>query len=331
MAGELVEFDAEQLREKYGVEWVPLDSTEWSRHSAQLTALAGGNSAAITDLLTPPARPFLKEPPTSAQREAIDAGETIALAAVSVAQQDEIARVPIQENREPLVCLRELDEAHSLGWDFSEKGFHPACGDWAGKPRVFRVRAGLAERLRAMTKRLYRINLSLFFEDAFRPVGVQEGLLKRRLNWVKEQHPDWNTDQIITEVRSKTAVTPRLASHKSGAAVDVRLRSEETGEFLDIGHAYAEGGALVQLDSPFVTQQQWQNRQLLYAVARLESVAMYPGEDWHLSYGDNLAGWVYQHTQPAPYGPIKSYDETTGEIGETYQPDELDELLESLD
>ena len=241
--------------------------------------------------------------------------------------QDQVANIPIRESFEPLVCLQTLAQEHGHHWRFSDRGFHEACGEWAGKPRLYWVRTRFAERIQSMSDSLQRIGLSMQFEDAFRPVGVQEGLVKRRIDWIRAQHPNWTREQIVMEARSKTAVTPRLASHKAGAAVDVLLWSVQSGELLDIGHGYAEGGALVQLDSPFVTQVQWQNRRLLLASARLAGIALYPGEDWHLSFGDNLACHLSGVETSASYGPIKSFDMTSGAINEVYSADELDQVM----
>src|SRR6185436_8960973 len=137
-----------------------------------------------------------------------------------------------------------------------------------GKERQFWVRDEFADRLALMGGLVASIGLQIHFEDAFRPLGVQEGLFQRRVSWTIADHPEWAMDRVIAEARSKTAVTPRLASHKGGAAVDLMLQ-EASGAFLDIGHHYPDGGALVYQKTPFVTQEQWQNRQILQIASRL--------------------------------------------------------------
>ena len=96
---------------------------------------------------------------------------------------------------------------------------------------------------------------------------------------------------------------------------------------LEIGHEYPEGGAIVELDSPFVTQTQWQNRQLLYVGATLHNVAVYPGEDWHISYGDNLDA-VVRRKDYAKYGPIKNFDILSGVVTDVYRGEEIDRSYE---
>lgn len=274
---------------------------------------------------------FLRERLSPQQATIIDEGETPVIASYCLEKQDKIARVPIEESMEPLVHLPTFLRGQGCEVTFSTTPFHEACGEWAGKPREFWARRGLAERLSVMSYLVGSVGLSLHIEDAFRPVGVQEGLFKRRVAWTRDAHPDWDEAQVIAEAKSKTAVTPRLASHKGGAAVDAQLRSIATGELLDIGHEYPAGGALVFPENPFVTGQQWINRQIFQIAAGLSGLKLYVGEDWHVSYGDNLAALdQYNGVRPdyvAKYGPIKDFDHTTGEITAVYDGDELNQVF----
>lgn len=273
---------------------------------------------------------FLRTPLSPRQKKSINTSETEEVAKASVKIQDSLTNVPIDESLERFIPIESAFAAHSITASYSKLPFHEACGNWAGKQRLFWVRENFGQHLALLGLLVAKIGLSLHFEDAFRPVGVQEGLFKRRVEWTMTDHPKWSKDRVIEEARSKTAITPRLASHKAGAAVDLRLTSASS--LLDIGHDYPEGGALVYLHSPFVTQEQWQNRQTLYVASKLAGLAMYVGEDWHLSYGDNLAS-LDENLEPrrgyvARYGPIKDFDPKTGEITEIYTPEELDKVFE---
>ena len=96
---------------------------------------------------------------------------------------------------------------------------------------------------------------------------------------------------------------------------------------MDLGNKYPEGGALVAMDCPFVTKKQWETRQIFKNVFSMAGFALYKGEDWHVSFHDNLAGVkggkiVSNYT--ASYGPIKQFDEISGEIISSYSKSELD-------
>lgn len=324
----------DDLRQRYGVQFTPASAELLRSFDEQCASLKRERLAhgPATDEDKPAVayRPsyFLAQPLTTEQTIAINRHETHAIADYCVAVQDQLARVPIKESLERFVHLPLLFEAEQISASFSPTPFHAACGEWAGKPREFWVREGVAQRLTLMGKLVGTIGLQLYFEDAFRPVGVQEGLFKRRFEWTKSAHPDWTEEQMLAEARSKTATTPRLASHKGGAAIDARLQDKQTGQILDFGHEYPDGGALVFPASPFVTAEQWRNRQLFQVAAGLSGLTLYVGEDWHVSYGDNLASLdengVVRTDYTAKYGPVKKFDPTTGSITELYEASEID-------
>src|SRR5258708_4012176 len=167
----------------------------------------------------------------------------------SVSQQEIIATVPISESSEKMVFLPSLFQKHGLPFTLSDLPFNKACGEWAGKPRVFWVRESMSERLVELAEAFSQVGIFFHLEDAFRPVGVQEGLFKRRVSMIVDEHPDWDKEAVLLEAKSKTAVSPRLASHKGGAAIDLTLRRILDGQPLDLGNKYPEGGALVGIDS----------------------------------------------------------------------------------
>jgi len=330
------------LEERHGVEFVLPDSGQFDDFvwTCRMMSVANENVVRISgDLSKDSSRLvvvqspeiFLRDTLTSEQKKSVNELETDEVAELSVKMQDGLLLVPIEESFERMTSLEEVFELHGITASFSDLPFHEACGDWAGKERQFWTREEFAQRLALMGAFLSNVGLQIHFEDAFRPLGVQEGLFRRRVAWTQADHPDWTIERVLNEARSKTAVTPRLASHKAGAAVDLMLRRTD-GTFLDIGHKYPEGGALVYQRTPFVTQEQWHNRQLLVVASSLAGLSMYVGEDWHLSHGDNLAS-LDSNLDPRPgyvakYGPIKSFDKKSGEITEVYRAGELDGIFE---
>ncbi len=274
----------------------------------------------------------LKEAPTKEQIKQFNDDNTQTVAAYTVGIQRDLEQVPIVESREKLLHLPELFTSYDIPAGFSDTAFHEACGEWAGKPRQYWAREQFAKRLLVMGDILKSQGLELYFEDAFRPLGVQEGLFKRRVAWTKNDHPEWTSEQVIQEAKSKTAVKPRLASHKGAAAVDARLRSISTGEILDFGHNYPDGGALVFPQTTFITESQWLHRQTFQSAAGLSGLTLYVGEDWHVSYGDNLASIDFdgrvRKEYIAKYGPIKDFDRQTGEISRYYSNEEIDRTFD---
>lgn len=276
-------------------------------------------------------RSFLLNPLTAKQVEVINEHETPKVAEYCVAVQRQIAKVPIQENWERMQHLPSLFGRHGLAATFSTIPFPEVSGEWAGKGQEFWAREGFAVRLAFMGGLLQRCGVQLHFIEAFRPPGVQEGMFRRRVRRTHQEHPDWSELELLNEAKSKTASSPRLASHKGGAAVDILLRDAASGALLDFGHEYPDGGVLVFPRTPYVTERQWRNRQLLQVAAGLSDLTLYVGEDWHVSYGDNLASidefGVTRLGYVATYGPIKDFSRKTGEITEIYGHDELDTIF----
>lgn len=272
---------------------------------------------------------FLVSPLTQDQSKAVNDQLGPLYARRSVDFQKNMMTIPIRESGEKMVDLRKVfGDSENTRVSFSDKPFHPASlNEWAGKPRVFWVREGVSEKIKLAAKALNEVGIIMHFEDGFRPVGVQEGLLKRRITeFVLTAHPDWDPvqdfDKIMAEAQSKTAIIPRIAGHKGGAAVDVTLRTL-AGEALPLGNEYPQGDALVNMDCPYVTKEEWQTRMIFKTVMEMVDMTVYPGEDWHASSGDNLAG---ANPDGSPkegyitrYGPIKGFDSMDGTI-DPYEP-----------
>lgn len=279
------------------------------------------------------ARRFLAHKLSSDSLAKINAKETMRSAKNAEYFRQKVASVQINECREPLVDLRELPEATTGIWTFTNQGYHEACGEWAGKKKLFLVRGSVAEKLTELAHNLLAFNIKLHFQDGFRPTGVQEGLFLRRIDMARQSHPEWIDQEILLEAKSKTAFTPRFAAHKAGAAVDVSMYDDTSREFLDIGQGYPGGGEIVRLNTEFVTQHQWQNRKVLEYLARKSGLSMYPYENWHLCYGDTTAAVVNSKKPPytAKYGPIKECDLKSGKIIAGYSSQELDTVFSAAE
>lgn len=316
---------------EYGLESAEFDIQIFDQDWGGKLCQSGHGDVAEEMLAAGTNRNFLREAMSGITIRTVNGTETIKSARQAEEFRDRVATVDIQENFEPLIDLRKPTHVNSgNGWVFTNAKYHSACGQWAGHDKLFVVRETVAERLFLLASYLGSVGLKIRFEDGFRPLGVQEGLFRRRIDMARLANPEWSDEELLLEARSKTAFTPRFAAHKAGAAVDLRLFSSSNGELLDIGHDYPEGGDIVRLDTPFVTQTQWQNRKILDFMARKSGLSMYPFEDWHLCHGDTTAAIVESMSRPyvAKYGPIKEYDSESGEILSIYLPDELDSVFD---
>lgn len=291
-----------------------------------------------------PARGFLSNPLSPEQDKQVNQliGPQYADSAVEL--QDRLTVIPIKEGGEKMISLPLLFSENNVPLSLSEIPFHEACGQWAGKKRIFWVREGVAGRILKAAQALETLDIALHIEDAFRPMGVQEGLFYRRVGMILQQHPEWANewDKVWLEARSKTAVSPWMAGHKSGAALDITLRRKTDRQPLPLGNTYPEGGPKVAIHYPYVTQEEWSTRQLFAATMEMAGLGIYPYENWHASFGDLSAGIsAISHSETNPnytamYGPIKGFNIETGEV-DPYPAEEYfasfftrEELLRSL-
>lgn len=275
-----------------------------------------------------PKKGFLAQPLSIEQRKNIDQMLGPLYAKEGVALQDKLVGIPVKESMESMVYIPRLFAENNITISTSDTLFNPACGEWANKPRVYWTRATVAHRLLLAGQSLKEIGLMLHLEDAFRPIGVQEGLFMRRIKLILKEHPDWENDwdRVWIEARSKTAVSPWMAGHKSGAAVDITLQALN-GEPLPLGNNYPDGGPRVALFFPYLTQEEWTTRMIFAHTMELSGLRIYPYENWHASFGDLSAGITFGEdigvtpNYETQYGPIKGFDPLTGEI-QPYDPSE---------
>lgn len=318
---------------EFGLDYTTFNTDSFMNSLGKRLELAGHTDLANELIALGLSRRFLTKKLDDANRELINDQATPFVAEEAALFQDEVSRVEVNESGERMVDLQIIAQNLDLPWSFSTTPYHPACGEWAGKPRLFWVREQVGQVLVSMTAALSSVNFGLHFEDAFRPLGVQEGLFARRYTMTEKEHPTWSEAQILLETKSKTAYTPRFAAHKGGAAVDIRLYDSTAGKLVDIGHDYPDGGAIVAMDSPYVTQTQWENRYLLNSVGLMHGFAAYPFEDWHFSMLDTTAAACNKKDGKLPvakYGPIKQFDLESGEILEVYTNAELDDVFEII-
>jgi D-alanyl-D-alanine dipeptidase len=317
---------------KYGLESAPFSADLFADEFG--ARLANGGLADVALQLESAAAHsvFLARPLSTTEKRHINEIESLKLASQAAAFADRAKTSHMQESFHNLTNLRLIAAARCLPLTFTNIPYHQACGDWAGKQKLMWVREPIADQLVSLAGQLAAADFGLHIHDAFRPPGVQEGLFQRRYDMTRKDHPEWDHEQVLLETRSKTAFSPRVASHKGGAALDVMLVDLRSSQSVDIGHEYSEGGAVVALDSPYVTQSQWMARHLLAAAAKGSGFALFPYEDWHICSGDNTAAATAAGPQvpSSLYGPIKEFDPVTGAITSVYDEDELDETFPIL-
>lgn len=195
--------------------------------------------------------------------------------------QEELDRVPIRDNGEPLVDF--LAVCPQLR--FAPQ--HPVFEF----PRVHLVRQRVAEMLCQAAHALPN-GLHLRIVEGYRPLAVQRAMYRHALAQARQQHPDWSELQIEIEAGRYSAppdaITP--PPHITGGAVDLEI-ADENDQLLDFFSPYElTDWRQAAPNAPGLTPTAQANRQLLRSVLEPTGLTNYVDEWWHWSYGDN--GWA---------------------------------------
>jgi D-alanyl-D-alanine dipeptidase len=208
---------------------------------------------------------------------------------------EELRRVPIAENGEPLIDFAELCPRIVM------TPVHPVFE--YGRFRV--ARKSLAEKLAQAASSLPD-GLQLAIVECWRPPAIQREMFAATHARLQRQHPEWDAAELrrMTERTSAPMDEHVPPPHTTGGAVDLHLLGPD-GQILDFTSPYGlldPHGA--PFDAPGLTPEARRNRQLLWDTLTAVGITNYPSEWWHWSYGDQ--GWAYRGDHPhALYGAIE--------------------------
>ncbi len=203
--------------------------------------------------------------------------------------REEIKKIPIEENSEPLVVIPESEKLMLL---HEHKYLSPV------------LRTSVRDLLVKAAHNLPE-GYKLLVVTAYRPISMQRELYRNRLWQMAKAYP-LHMLFLYTRwrriVRQYTA-PPGGSSHQCGAAVDVSILDKD-GNCLDMGTSFTDFGEKVHTSSPLVSEEQKKNRAMLLELMTGAGFVNYPLEWWHYSYGDRM--WAaYGGKEKCFYGPIQ--------------------------
>lgn len=205
------------------------------------------------------------------------------------------ARVPIQDNGEPLVDFVGLTPRLV----FAEQ--HPVFD----LPRVHLVRRSVAQMLAEAATRL-PADLTLTIVEGWRAPSVQRQMYEATEREMSQLHPDWSPAVLRRTVNRFSAPPDHRVPppHCTGGAVDLEITTP-TGQRLDMTSPYdlsdrRSNATDVRGLSPTARA----NRELLIGILTAVGFTNYPAEWWHWEYG--TPGWALRAGKPAArYGLIE--------------------------
>ncbi|WP_412539193.1 M15 family metallopeptidase [Longispora sp. K20-0274] len=202
-----------------------------------------------------------------------------------------IAAVPLRDNGEALVDLREVPELR----------VDPRLADEAGA--FAHLREDAVRRLLA-AQRALPDGLRLLIVEGYRPLGLQKTYFDGYRDELRVRFPSWDPERLHVEA-SKYVSPPEVAPHSTGGTVDLTLCTFEGAE-LDMGtlvndSPVASGDAC--FTAAVVPGAARANRDLLGAVLGAAGFVNYPTEWWHWSFGDRY--WALStRAATTRYGPV---------------------------
>lgn len=200
------------------------------------------------------------------------------------------AAIPVEDNHEELVAIPSGENlrAKQIGTDM--KAF---TGD-----NVF-VRQTVLKKLEQAAKTLsfYDDTFELEVIYGYRSLDIQKKLFEKYKTKLQNKY---SGDELLAAVHRLVAV-PEVAGHPGGAAVDIQIT--RNGVAIDFGTKIHDFVPDTFTFSPFISNEAWENRQLLRRVMMMSGFAPFDGEWWHFSYGDKE--WARYYSQEnALYGQL---------------------------
>ena len=202
---------------------------------------------------------------------------------------EEIRKIVVSENKESLVEIIENDRINLL---HGHKYLSPY------------VRKSVVELLVVASNNL-PMGYKLLIVTAYRPLWMQKELWKRRLWQMAKKYPLKMIFQYKNwrKMAGQYTSPPGGSSHQSGGAVDLTV-IDNRGNRLDMGTTLTDFGKKVHTHNDLITENQKQNRKILYDAMTKAGFVNYPLEWWHYCYGDRM--WsAYTKRIECFYGPIE--------------------------
>jgi len=220
-----------------------------------------------------------------------------------------LAEIPVEECGEGLFDFRKHPEKRVY---MMPDPSYPAEGPEfnSGLPRNSQLRAAAAMRLQQMVGFLDYFAPHFGYEpkqidiqvcDALRSENVQVFLFGLLMQKTAAEHPALSDAEVYTNVSKIAAPPGQPYIHPSGAAVDIRLWNTKTKEFLDMGEfgaPWAKDPSTFPTFAENITEKQKRNRLYSLVAATHTGLVNYPGEWWHVSYGDCMhAYWTEENSK----------------------------------
>jgi len=186
---------------------------------------------------------------------------------------------------------------------------------------VYFIREGLADDLIAIGRDMNDRGWVLKIEEGYRSKEMQTKLVRKpevfdailkKCIW-ENMGTIPSTEEIFQRAIVLVANIPKVGTHMSGSAVDISVFHRDDGKEVWRGNAYLEMSERTPMRSPFIEEEDLNNRLEITAMMEARGFMHFPQEFWHFNKGDAGAHLLTGEPGAAKYGPVH-WDPETNEV-----------------
>lgn len=188
--------------------------------------------------------------------------------------------------------------------------------------RVFHLRESNVREIVAIGSDMNERGWILKIEDGFRSLEMQGTLVRKpEVFDAVVQKCLWENAGKLPSVEfvARRAIVmvaniPKIGGHMSGSAIDISVFRRDDGSEISRGGPYLTVNETTPMRSPFISEEDLQNRLEITAVMESHGFMHFPYEFWHFSKGDVADRIMNDDSAPAQYGAVNWDPETNAVI-----------------
>ncbi|MEQ9406604.1 MAG: M15 family metallopeptidase [Fuerstiella sp.] len=233
---------------------------------------------------------------------------------------ERLLEFPVSECGEGFASIRDAAASAGVDMQFSDSKI---AGDL---DRVFYMRESLVDDVIAIAREMNNLGWILKIEDGFRSLEMQgtlvrkpevfDSILQKCLWECGGEVP--SVEFVFRRAIVMVANIPKIGTHMSGSAIDVSVFHRDGSE-LWRGGPYIDVSERTPMRSPFISEDELQNRLRITEVMESHGFMHFPFEFWHYNKGDAGAHILTDNPAPARYGPV-NWDPDTNTVTSVSDP-----------
>ncbi len=234
---------------------------------------------------------------------------------------EELITFPVEECGERFGSIPDAAKAAGVEMMFSDTKI---AGDL---DRIYFMRESLIEDVLAIGREMNDRGWILKIEEGFRTLEMQGALVRKpevfdailqKCLWENGGEMP-SVDFVFRRAIVMIANIPKIGSHMSGSAIDISVFRKEDGSEVWRGGPYLEVSEKTPMRSPFITEEELQNRLKISNLMECHGMMHFPYEFWHFNKGDAGDHILNGKAGPARYGAV-NWNPETNEVSPVADP-----------